>query len=53
MIEKFSVILQKKLPQELKDPGNFTIPCTIGGSSFDKALRDLRDSVSRSWVLGK
>ncbi|KAI3463869.1 hypothetical protein Pfo_020532 [Paulownia fortunei] len=36
-----SAILQKKLPQKLKDPGSFTIPCTIGGSFFDKALCDL------------
>ena len=31
-----SAILQKKLPQKLKDPGSFTLPCTIGDSFFDK-----------------
>ena len=35
LIEERSAILQKKLPQKLKDPGSFTIPCTIGGSFFD------------------
>ncbi|XP_062080512.1 uncharacterized protein LOC133785277 [Humulus lupulus] len=36
----------KKLPQKVKDPGSFTIPCTIGGSSFDKALCDLGASIN-------
>ena len=27
-----SAILQNKLSPKLKDPGNFTIPCTIGNS---------------------
>ena len=31
-----SAILQKKLPQKLKDPGSFTLPCTTGDSFFDK-----------------
>ncbi|XP_062118743.1 uncharacterized protein LOC133832413 [Humulus lupulus] len=38
--------LQKKLPQKVKDPRKFTIPCTIGGSSFDKALCDLGASIN-------
>ncbi|KAI3462495.1 hypothetical protein Pfo_019158 [Paulownia fortunei] len=38
LTEECSAILQKKLPQKLKDPGSFTILCTIGGSFFDKAL---------------
>ena len=29
-----SAILQKKLPQKLKDLGSFTLPCTIGNSFF-------------------
>ncbi|XP_062088407.1 uncharacterized protein LOC133794973 [Humulus lupulus] len=36
----------KELPQKVKDPGSFTIPCTIGGSSFDKALCDLGASIN-------
>ena len=35
LIEECSAILQKKLPQKMKDPGSFTIPCTIGQSNFD------------------
>ncbi|KAI3448633.1 hypothetical protein Pfo_005298 [Paulownia fortunei] len=41
LTEKCSAILQKKLPKKLKDLGSFTIPCTIRGSFFDKALCDL------------
>ena len=29
LTEECSAILQRKLPQKLKDPGSFTIPCTI------------------------
>ncbi|XP_022159119.1 uncharacterized protein LOC111025551 [Momordica charantia] len=41
LTEEGSAILQRKLPHKLKDPGSFTIPCTIGSSSFNKALCDL------------
>ena len=30
----------------MKVPGSFTIPCTIGGSSFVRALCDLRASIN-------
>ncbi|XP_070029712.1 uncharacterized protein [Nicotiana sylvestris] len=33
-----SAILQNKLPQKLGDLGSFTIPCTLGGVYFEKAL---------------
>ena len=46
LTEECSAILQKKLPQKVKDPGSFTIPCTIGKSSFDKALCDLGASIN-------
>ncbi|XP_062089553.1 uncharacterized protein LOC133796087 [Humulus lupulus] len=46
LTEECSAILQKKLPQKVKDPGSFTIPCTIGGSSFDKELCDLGASIN-------
>ncbi|KAI3457193.1 hypothetical protein Pfo_013856 [Paulownia fortunei] len=46
LTEKCSAILQKKLPQKLKDLGSFTIPCTIEGSFFDKALYDLGASIN-------
>ncbi|XP_075521564.1 uncharacterized protein LOC142554770 [Primulina tabacum] len=40
--EECNAILQKKLPQKLKDPWSFTVPCFIGGSKCSKALCDLR-----------
>ncbi|XP_022889504.1 uncharacterized protein LOC111405046 [Olea europaea var. sylvestris] len=46
LTEECSAILQKKLPQKRKDPGSFTIPCTIGSSSFEKALCDLGASIN-------
>ena len=36
--EECSAILLNKLPPNLKDPGSFTIPCTIESSYFEKAL---------------
>ncbi|XP_075494811.1 uncharacterized protein LOC142532385 [Primulina tabacum] len=39
--EECSAILQNKLPPKAKDPGSFSIPCTIGTSFFGKALCDL------------
>jgi hypothetical protein len=39
--ENCSVILQKKLPPKLKDPGAFTIPCSIGPVDIGRALCDL------------
>ncbi|XP_075524556.1 uncharacterized protein LOC142556958 [Primulina tabacum] len=44
LTEECSAILQKKLPQKLKDPGSFTIPCFIGGSKCSKALCNAPDS---------
>ncbi|XP_073124940.1 uncharacterized protein [Henckelia pumila] len=41
LTEECSAILQKKLPQKLKDPGSFTISCIIGGANVNRALRDL------------
>ena len=45
LTEEFSAILQRNLPHKLKDPGSFTIPCTINNYSFDKALCDLGASI--------
>ncbi|XP_026459867.1 uncharacterized protein LOC113360585 [Papaver somniferum] len=36
--ENASAYLQKKLPPKLKDPGSFTIPCTIGTTRFDRSF---------------
>ena len=41
LTEECSVILQRKLPQKLKHPDSFTIPCTIENSIFEKALCDM------------
>ena len=46
LTEECSAILQRKLPQKVKDPSSFTIPCTIGDSTFDKALCDLGASIN-------
>ncbi|XP_016487125.1 uncharacterized protein LOC107807283 [Nicotiana tabacum] len=46
LTEKCSAILQNKLPQKLGDPGSFTIPCTLGGVYFEKALCDSRASIN-------
>ena len=46
LTEECSAILQRKLLQKLKDPGSFTIPCTIGNSIFEKALCDLGTSIN-------
>ncbi|XP_024178407.1 uncharacterized protein LOC112184382 [Rosa chinensis] len=44
--ESVSAILQGKLPPKLKDPGSFTVPCTIGSRFFDKAMLDLGASIN-------
>jgi len=44
--ENCSAILQRKLPPKLKDPGAFTIPCTIGKVNVGRALCDLGASIN-------
>ncbi|XP_024031896.1 uncharacterized protein LOC112094657 [Morus notabilis] len=46
LTEECSAILQRKLPQKLKDPGSFTIPCSVGNAVFEKALCDLGASIN-------
>ena len=46
LTEECSAILQRKLQQKLKDPGSFTIPCTIGNAIFERALCDLGASIN-------
>ena len=46
LTEEASALLQKKLPPKLKDPGSFSIPCTIGTSLCDRALCDLGASIN-------
>ena len=38
--ENCSTIIQRKLLENMKDPGSFTIPCVIGKHNFSKALFD-------------
>ncbi|XP_075486227.1 uncharacterized protein LOC142525823 [Primulina tabacum] len=46
LTEECSAILQQKLPQKLKVPGSFTIPCVIGGSRVNRTLCDLGVSIN-------
>ncbi|PIN11693.1 DNA-directed DNA polymerase [Handroanthus impetiginosus] len=46
LTEECSVIIQNKLPPKLKDPGSFTIPCTIGTHFSGKKLCDLGASIN-------
>ena len=41
-----SAIIQQKLPAQMKDPGSFTIPCSIGKYEFKKALCDSGASIN-------
>ncbi|XP_073120253.1 uncharacterized protein [Henckelia pumila] len=45
LTEECSAILQKKLPQKLKDPESFTFLCFIVGTRVNRALCDLRASI--------
>ncbi|KAL0404784.1 UNVERIFIED_CONTAM: hypothetical protein Sradi_2119200 [Sesamum radiatum] len=53
--EECSAVLQNNLPPKLKDPGSFSIPCTIGNTNFDKALCDLdmEEDVNMPLILGR
>ncbi|XP_021975563.1 uncharacterized protein LOC110870672 [Helianthus annuus] len=44
--EECSAVLLNKLPKKKIDPGSFTIPCSIGGSSISNALADLGASIN-------
>ncbi|XP_017981014.1 PREDICTED: uncharacterized protein LOC108663036 [Theobroma cacao] len=46
LTEECSAIIQNKIPPKLKDPGSFSIPCTISRFKFTKALCDLGTGVS-------
>ena len=46
LTEECSAIIQKKLPQKLRDSGSFTIPFTIGNLHCERALRDLGASIN-------
>ena len=46
MISTCSAVIQKNLPEKMKDPRSFTIPCTIGGVEIQKAFCDLGASIN-------
>ncbi|XP_070037001.1 uncharacterized protein [Nicotiana tomentosiformis] len=39
LTEHYSAILQNKLPQKCRDPGSFTIPCSLGRIVEDVLVR--------------
>ena len=41
-----SAVIQKSLPAKMKDPGSFTIPCSIGKHEFKEALCDSSASIN-------
>ena len=41
-----SAVIKRGLPKKMKDPGSFTIPCTIGEFYFQKALCDSGASIN-------
>ncbi|KAA3464060.1 hypothetical protein EPI10_008357 [Gossypium australe] len=46
LIEGFSTMLRNKLPPKLKDPGSFSIPCSIGNHYVGKSLYDIGASIN-------
>ena len=46
LTEGCSVILTNKLPPKMKDPGSFTILCSIGNHYLGKALCDLGANIN-------
>lgn len=49
--ENVSAVLQKKLPSKCKDPGTFTIPCTIGDKRIERCMLDLGASINVNALL--
>ena len=41
-----SALMKKEFPENMKDPGSFTIPCIIGGVEIQKALYDSGASIN-------
>ncbi|XP_073153784.1 uncharacterized protein [Henckelia pumila] len=50
LTKECSAILKKKIPQKLKDPEIFTIPCIIGGATVNRALCDLGASINLMYL---
>ncbi|MDV3194026.1 MAG: retropepsin-like aspartic protease, partial [Sweet potato little leaf phytoplasma] len=46
LTEWSSALVKNEIPPKLKDPGSFTIPCSIGGRDVGRALCDLGASIN-------
>ncbi|KAL5578118.1 hypothetical protein UlMin_019817 [Ulmus minor] len=46
LTKECSLLLQTNIPPKLKDPGSFTIPCSIGDTYCGQALCDLGASIN-------
>ncbi|KAL4286891.1 hypothetical protein AHAS_Ahas19G0131500 [Arachis hypogaea] len=46
LTKECSAIIQSNLPRKIPDPGSFQISCTIGSTTFEKALCDLGVSIN-------
>ncbi|XP_070008777.1 uncharacterized protein [Nicotiana sylvestris] len=46
LTQTYSAIVTRPTAEKLSDPGNFTIPCTIGNFAFAKSLCDLGASIN-------
>ncbi|XP_057745241.1 uncharacterized protein LOC130963107 [Arachis stenosperma] len=46
LTKECSATIQKHLPQKLRDPESFLIPCTIDEVTIERALCDLGDNIN-------
>ena len=46
LTKELNDLTRQTLPQKKQDPGKFSIPCTIGTMTFEKALCDLGSSIN-------
>ncbi|KAJ9566190.1 hypothetical protein OSB04_002156 [Centaurea solstitialis] len=46
LTEGCSALITNKIPPKMKDPGSFTVPCSIVGKTIGKALCDLGASIN-------
>ena len=46
LLANCSVVIQRRMPQKMQDPGSFTIPCAIGNHEFGRTLCDLKASIN-------
>ena len=54
LFENYNTIIQHKLPEKLKDPTSFTVPCFIEKHTFNKSLCDLGASINlMSYLVAK